>query len=91
MKPQIKNLGKIKKHLNLFFSEYKPSKYGKGYSSWERNKTRNKDIVLSRYKNETYQSIAKRYNTSRQHIYIIEYSILDKVIKWFNTITPNSM
>lgn len=92
-KNNLTNWGKIKRHVNLFFREYIPDNFGSGKEkfSWENNKARNKDIILSRFRGEKYVSIAKRYNTSKQYIFVVEYNTLRKMIKWFNRITPNSL
>jgi len=77
---RINNQEKIKKHLTRFFMGYKPVVRIK--DRWRRNIPRYMDVAYSRYKDESYGSIAERLKLSRARIQQLEISILQKAVKW---------
>lgn len=76
----MSNIQKIQKHINLYFTSYKPNNY---QHSWNKNKGKYKDIIMSHYKGESFTTIAKRHKITRQRAMQIEHRLIQQIYKWY--------
>lgn len=76
----LSNYQKMQRHINLYFSEYQPNNYQK---YWKENKSKYKDIVLSHYKGQSFRTIAKRHQITRQRAMQIEHRLVQQIYNWY--------